>query len=506
MSQSKISDSSGTMRSESHDDVALQLSELAEQLNRPLRVLHLGNHGNNAWKLASRATSEHVKHCVFDVFSGSVFDIPEWEEGKIHFADRLDSDFNIDMIEISDYRRPGWVFQGPDQMVLSDLWSQLFGGFEQQKVAQTSNRLAFLARLGAQRPETIRSFFQGERGQYPQRLRGSVNSIRSGNFDERRDLVVDFFTESSAKNKEKIEAGDFDTFRPQRDDAQWPQLFSAFDCVVAYGHEVARAALHSSVPFLYIDFGELREVQSLQTPESRRVALGASVARRVALTNPDCLGEVEALGIKDCVFMPHLISDYFYRDSAITINHSEGPYVLAIAQQNWSLKRNDIAIRAFANISKQFPDLGLKIVSWGPDAERARSLVRELGISHKTEFALSMPVRDLAEEVKGAEAVLNQFRVGVLDSLGAATMASGTPLVTRVDAPMLDWAYSDPPCFSGDDEDSTGFALIQALTCEKLKQREAQQSWMRRNFAADHAVKALNQFICDVLLEAGKRP
>jgi phosphatidylinositol alpha-1,6-mannosyltransferase len=113
---------------------------------------------------------------------------------------------------------------------------------------------------------------------------------------------------------------------------------------------------------------------------------------------------------------------------------SGGPLLLTVARLV-PHKGQDVALRAVAQLSGEFPSLRYAIVGAGPDAARLETLAAKLGVSSRVIFAGSLSDAELADAYAAADVYVGLSRVDReldVEGFGIALVeaaASGTPSI-----------------------------------------------------------------------------
>lgn len=480
------------------------LSDLASRLNRQVRVLHVGNIVNNAYKNAKLLQSDYLSCDVLDYGGVFAMNYPEWEDADCFGSfNKFLHAFNPLALEVRGFAPIPWYVSLGQAEGIDYLIERNSGSEDTARDAYNSYLRSLSARqVGLAQPlapdwRPSSSFADGMK-------------LAVGNTVEYQTETVDF------RDQVQRLIGEFGVLFPNRDDqllfsdyASWAGvygritvLFKYYDIVQAYSSLVDTVGLACDRPWVGFETGTLRELPFAPTPQGRRLALGYRKADHVFISNPDVLSYAHRLEIENLSFIPHAIDEKYYSEKFDNpLPTSLKPYVLFPARQSWEIKGNDIGIWAFANVLERHPDLNLVIMGWGDDIDKSMSLVEELGIHDRVHLFDSVPIRSFMGAVQGAEVVMDQFKIGVFGALAPAVMAAGIPLITCVDDEASSWAYERPACFAAHDVESATHALHQALSIDREAYARESVKWMKENYHYSQVVEAHESVYARILKE-----
>lgn len=122
------------------------------------------------------------------------------------------------------------------------------------------------------------------------------------------------------------------------------------------------------------------------------------------------------------------------------------------------VKRNDIFFKGFANFIRNGGSGLLRYQRRGPDWQRADQFITDMRLDEFVEpLEGSLSPARLRAELAGANAVANQFSLGILDLVTLEAMSAGRPVITFLDEEMVDLTYPDaserPPIRSAKTEE-----------------------------------------------------
>ncbi|MGA2785825.1 MAG: glycosyltransferase, partial [Candidatus Bathyarchaeia archaeon] len=185
-------------------------------------------------------------------------------------------------------------------------------------------------------------------------------------------------------------------------------------------------------PYVVYDAGWIRYFPygtGLQDQLTRRAHRNAKV---VLVTNPDTFSIFDKLEyVKRTLFMPFLIDLEIYHPTRSTTLKFDNELILfAPARHIWHEKGNDKMLRGYSLwIRKTKRKPILITVEWGPDSEKSKQLVHELGIEKYVMWIKPVHKRKLVEYYSAADIVLDQFTLGSYGTAAPEAMACEKPVI-----------------------------------------------------------------------------
>ena len=105
------------------------------------------------------------------------------------------------------------------------------------------------------------------------------------------------------------------------------------------------------------------------------------------------------------------------------------PHIL-VARNLEKIYDNRMAVQAFKEILKRYPDAMLTIAGTGPEKDDLTSLVAELGISNKVTFTGRIDRKDMPDLYRSADVMLNPSQVDNMPNSILEALASCVPVVS----------------------------------------------------------------------------
>ncbi len=118
-------------------------------------------------------------------------------------------------------------------------------------------------------------------------------------------------------------------------------------------------------------------------------------------------------------------------------------YLLDDFAQNGGVKRNDVLIRAFADVVRRnvYRSARLVFCEYGADVPSSKALINDLGVADHVTWLPLLPRVKIFEEMRASTFVADQFRLGMSGtSAGTANeaLACGVPVITNSDGACQD--------------------------------------------------------------------
>ena len=157
-------------------------------------------------------------------------------------------------------------------------------------------------------------------------------------------------------------------------------------------------------------------------------------------------------------------------------------FLLGVCRQSWEWKGNDRLIRGFAQFAKDegHGQWRLILIRWGPDVERTKALIAELGIAGKVlwENLLSKPL--LRQRQQAADLVADQFVMPGYGTSVLESLAVGKPVLMKGQAGhRISYLLDPPPFIPASEPEEIAQGLAQATAGDFLIQRgKASRKWV----------------------------
>ena len=219
----------------------------------------------------------------------------------------------------------------------------------------------------------------------------------------------------------------------------------------------------TGVPFIFFSYGSDLDQEATQgwSGIPRKITLVEIVRRHLVKTllskslrkasavvlSPYQVRMAEKLGLKNLRFLPHTIDTKLFRPvedretikKAVKKTLSCDLLLFHPPRQVWTdrsiadCKGNDIVFRAFAEFVQGYEGRAkLVVIEKGWDVVASKRLIDELGIESSVKWLQPVPKNLIVRWYNAADAVLDQFVMGVLALVAVEAMACGTPVISYV--------------------------------------------------------------------------
>lgn len=388
-----------------------------------MRVLHVGNIANNAYNNVKFLRRKGVEADVLSYDYRHIMSQPEWEDAVFEGnPDEFEPEWQ--KFDLGAFQRPPWFIQETLNPPGLRRKQRFKGQFRLE-------RLLF----------DLPDLFARAYGKY-------LEGARSGSKPPPRLVdILQFF--SNRKSFQK-----------------W---YQDYDLIQGYATEPINAWMFAAGrPYVAFEHGTMREIPFEKSARGRLLALAYRKAGRVFITNPDVVAAAERLGLKNYQFIPHPIDEtkYIPRRSpvgGVLRNRYQTDFILfAPSRHNWSLKGNNLAIRAFSRFLKCTKGGSVLVLcEWGQEVAQSRQLIAELEIDASVSWIPPLNKMKLIDFYNAADLVLDQFTIGTFGTVTPEAMSCGRPVLMHFDRSVHEWCYSDmPPIVSARTEDEIFQALL----------------------------------------------
>ena len=244
---------------------------------------------------------------------------------------------------------------------------------------------------------------------------------------------------------------------------------------------------------------DLREVAALDMGRQGRLMRRFFQRARVTLLlNLDMVRVAEKIGLTNAIFFPFAIdTEVFLPGDQVEKNGDEEVVFFMPSNLDWgasdnqpdrnSTKGNDRLIRAFARLIHSGACARLTLLDRGPDRKEAKKLVSALGIEDAVDFKVQMNRAELVAAMQEADVIADQFDIGAFGTTGLEGMATGKPVMIRIDRDCADQCYSEfPPIINVSSEDEIYEAMCDLMDADYRRTLGgAARNWVEKFHSRD---------------------
>jgi hypothetical protein len=474
-------------------------------IERPLRILHIGNIANNAYHSA-KILNEAGFDC--DVLCYNYYHImgsPEWEDTD--FVGQIDDDFNPNWntVDLKGFQRPRWFAQGDITACLNYLYAR--------RKHQTERAALFWHKLTLQMP--LESF--------DNTLMSPALSAHVP-LDLHIENLIETFTDSFPERPDQLQLADFDElgFYVAHLDLVRALLLE-YDIIQAYSTDPIWPLLLGQRPYIAFEHGTIRSIPFENTSIGRLTALAYHQANGVIVTNCDNKRAAERLKLKNYRFIPHPVNEKWLRkgmgsrlkeqlreelNADFLVFHPARHHWEALRQPSWE-KGNDIFIKGMACfIHEVAPRAAAIFVDWGQKVQESKELIARLGIADRVKWIPVQHNCNMARYIDACDLVADQFFLGAFGNIMPKALAMGTPSILYVDEEIHRWCFPEmPPIINARTPDEVYQGLTKAYKSPGWLQKLAEQGlrWYHDYHSNAFILERFMAFYQDVMKDYGRK-
>jgi len=238
----------------------------------------------------------------------------------------------------------------------------------------------------------------------------------------------------------------------------WREVFVGYDVVQMYATYPAMALAAGIPSWTAYEHGTLRDIPFADDPVGRITALGYRLAPTVFVTNADDLDAAARLGIEQArtVALPHAVdSDKIFSFSE-RHPHRKRPagervHFFAPARHDWAdplstgQKGNDRVVEALRLLRDEGLAPVVMFVDWGRDAVKTKQLIDELEVVESVAWTPPLRKADLWRAYLDADAVIDQFVMGVMGSVTFEALGLGRRVISALDTDINVRFFGEAP-------------------------------------------------------------
>lgn len=229
-----------------------------------------------------------------------------------------------------------------------------------------------------------------------------------------------------------------------------------------------------------------------------RLALRAlREAYAILVSNPLTLAHARRYGVSNCLYLPFCIDEEMYSPGAEHEIRAEWMrrtggdfFVLTSMRLDNAWKGASIATEGFQRFVQNAPGARLVMLGWGNDEAATMKALANAGIADKVLLLPTVGKRRLARYLRAADVLMEQFVLGYYGASALEAIASGLPVVMRLERAQYDAlvpAGAPPVHDAGTPEEvAAQLCRLHSAPDERAASALAHRSW----FLASHAASA----------------
>ena len=508
---------------------------------RDLRVLHIGNIANNAYRIAGMLRQRGV-HCdvlCYDYYH--TMGCPEWDSADFtgELKDQARPDWR--QVDLKGFSRPRWFAQGPMMLAVQYLRSQFEGDLADPEAlwqamsfhCQLPDPATGAADSGRSRGDFDHLIRNGKasllRRTYQQLKRfsrrippvawagrkvvGTLRKIRAKYHARRRrdalkharlDWLHEAWSQKLGDRADTLLVEDYEGYREIMPALN--ALFQHYDLIHGYATDGVYPML-ARRPYVALEHGTIRAIPFQPTAEGRLCALTFCLAADVCITNADNIVAARRLKLDRYKFIPHPIDEtHFDPDSQSETLRSDLRRKLSAdfivfhpTRQHWETSRppswekgNDIFIRGLARFLRETPNAGAVFVNWGKTVSQSKALLSELGIASRIHWIEPVPHRWMIRYMHATEATADQFYLGAFGSITPLALGLGKPALLHLNQEVHDWCFPQPPPVLPSSTPEEVYAALKRLQDDPAWRDQVSRD-SRQWYAAHHSAAVITE-------------
>lgn len=448
-----------------------------------LRVLHIGNVANNAYRNATLLNEAGLDCDVICYDYYHLMGSPEWEDADIEgvIADHFYP--NWSSVNLNGFSRPTWFAQGPVKTCIRYLLARRRGQYVRARLwwavldwqrwwlsavrmpLGRSTRLVRIVRRLKGTPASLQASLRAWVRSIPP-LAAAVRAVRralqsrsvpalptgqrveADEFAARAQYLVEEFQRLFPDRPDKLMPEDLEAWRALY--PKWKMLFHEYDIVQGYSTDPIFPLVYGKRPYIGFEHGTLRDIPFEPTAQGRTTAIAYALADGVFITNGDCLVSVPKLHIQSAAPMLHAVDerkfDRIGRGAEDWHRRYDVRYLfLCPLRHDWKIKGTDIYLRALPMLAQRLGrTFKLLVTSWGTEVEASKKLIRELGVEDLVCWMDPIPRRRLIEIQKSIDVVFDQIALPCFGGTAPDAIAAGVPVLMSYDPRSTEWIVSEP--------------------------------------------------------------
>jgi glycosyltransferase involved in cell wall biosynthesis len=228
------------------------------------------------------------------------------------------------------------------------------------------------------------------------------------------------------------------------------KLLPHYDVVQGYATDPIWPLLCRYEPYIAYEHGTLRHVPEGRSIMDQLTALAYRKSANAFITNGDCLGPAQRLGITRYTPSLHGVDDSKIAPDTqlraeLLQQYEVDRLYLCPLRHNWAIKGTDKYIRALPEIVRQAgARFKVFMMTWGEQVEESRQLARLLGVEQYIVWKEPIPHAALIRWYGAMDCVFDQIACPCFGATAPEAMGCGTPVLMSYHPETTVWIIPEP--------------------------------------------------------------
>ncbi len=476
------------------------------------KILHIGNIANIAYLTSKLLRKKGIRSDVLCYDYYHVLGSPEWEDAKIeaNYGDDFYPDWT--KVNLGNFERPRWFYQGP----MSGFLAGLKGPRRTSLKAHPAKSTVFLYQkiyqfcYGSSKMSPLRKNIQKLVSIFQNWIiwhkSFTIEPIKRKKYYQRINSLIAEFKKFFPKRQDQLKISDIRPYFFVWETAE--KIFEQYDLIQGYSSDPIYPMLIGKHPYIAFEHGTIRDLPFENSPIGRLTALAYRKADLVFITNSDNIKAAKKLGLKNIQPVPHPILEKwhrFYRPIVKRERKTDNLILFCPVRHDLAIKGTDKYIKALPEVIKKTKNpFRLIFLEWGLDVAKIKLLAKKLKVEKYVTWQRVMPRHLLAYWLEKAEIVLDQTILPAMGALAPEVMLSGKPLLMSYKHEVCRWMYpEEPPIVKVHNQREIERVLIKLINNPALRQKIGHQG--EKWFKKYHSERIVTQILIDNLKKVMKK-
>ena len=505
-------------------------------MKKNFKILHVGNIANNAYLNSKFLRETGIKSDVLCYDYYHIMGCPEWEDAEIKGDWGNDFDPDWSKVDLGNFKRPEWFFQGPLEELAQEKFKVQFDINSIYKVYNKPLPVSFFDRT-AQSVSKFQSFLYRiylRKFHQPQKTKLKMLSFLGKFIAFEAGLLIRYLNWAARqlvplKIRVAQELKDYQYFRqlidefkfvfPQRKDKLtirdikpflyrteiFKAIFKKYDFIQCYATDPIYAMFADKHPYIAFEHGTIREIPFENSAIGRLTALAYRKADLVFITNADNLEAVKKLGLKNYLALPHPLDNFWHLKFRNVSKDKNQKILFCPVRHDWKIKGIDLYIHALPKIVKKtHSKIKLIFLEWGMDVEKSKNLIRKLHLEKNILWLKPLPRHQFIYWFHKSAIVLDQLILPSMGGITAEAMQAGKPVLTSYKHETNKWMFPEkPPILEVHTKKEIVDSILKLLNNPELAQKigKSGQKW----FAKYHSKQKVKEILISNYLKLLKK-